>query len=70
MFQFVQSRPELLRDRWIVYSTGPWDSTFFSAAGCDVVNGLKVRAGPQSSSCAGLYGGAAGSHESKRVAPC
>ena len=41
VFQFVQSRPELLRDRWIVYSAGLWDSTFFSAAGCDVVNGLK-----------------------------
>ena len=41
VFQFVQSRPELLRDRWIVYSTGPWDATFFSAVGCDVVNGLK-----------------------------
>ena len=41
VFQFVQRRPELLRDRWIVYSTRHWDSTFFSAAGCDVVNGLK-----------------------------
>ncbi len=41
LFRFVHSRPELLRHRWIVYSTSYVDSTFFSAVGCDVVTGLK-----------------------------
>jgi hypothetical protein len=41
LFRFVRARPELLRHRWIVYSASPPDSTFFSAVGCDVVNGLK-----------------------------
>jgi hypothetical protein len=41
LFRLVHSRPEFLRQRWIVYSGSPPDSTFFSAVGCDVVNGLK-----------------------------
>jgi hypothetical protein len=41
LFRFVRARPELLRDRWIVYSQGHIESTFFSAIGCDVVTGLK-----------------------------
>jgi hypothetical protein len=50
LFRFVQSRPELLRHRWIVYS-GPVnalhpldpiaDLGLFSAVGCEVVTGLK-----------------------------
>ena len=69
VFQFVQSRPELLRDRWIVYSTRHWDSTFFSAVGCDVVNGLKYVPDLKALAVLDPTGGAAGSHESKRVAP-
>lgn len=39
LFQFIQSRPELLRHRWIVYSYP--ESTFLGALGCDVVTGVK-----------------------------
>ncbi|MGH9627438.1 MAG: DUF7657 domain-containing protein, partial [Bryobacteraceae bacterium] len=41
LFRFVHSHPELLRDRWIVYSDTFADSNFFVALGCDVVTGLK-----------------------------
>ena len=41
LFQVVRSRPELLRHGWIVYSESFPDSTFFTALGCQVVNGLK-----------------------------
>jgi hypothetical protein len=41
LFRFVHSRPELLRDRWIVFSGTLPDSTFFSAVGCEVITGLK-----------------------------
>jgi hypothetical protein len=41
LFRFVQSNPELLRHRWVVYSASAPDATFVSAVGCDVVNGLK-----------------------------
>jgi hypothetical protein len=41
LFQFVHSRPELLRDRWIVYSGSIVDPGFLSAVGCDVFTGLK-----------------------------
>ena len=41
LFQFIHSRPELLRSRWVVYSDTWMDSGFFTAVGCDVVTGLK-----------------------------
>jgi hypothetical protein len=40
LFQFVHSRAELLRDRWIVYSPSPTHPGFFNAVGCEVVTGL------------------------------
>jgi hypothetical protein len=40
-FQFVHGRPELLRDRWIVYSASIVDPGFVSAVGCNVMTGLK-----------------------------
>jgi hypothetical protein len=40
LFQFMRSRPELLRGRWIVYSMSLAHPGFFNAVGCEVVNGL------------------------------
>jgi hypothetical protein len=41
LFRFVHDRPELLRERWIVYSGSIVDSGFVSAVGCNVLTGLK-----------------------------
>ncbi len=40
LFEFVHTHPELLRDRWIVYSGAVPHSGFFNAVGCEVVTGL------------------------------
>lgn len=41
LFQFVHSRPELLRERWLVYSDAVPDSGFLSSVGCDVLTGIR-----------------------------
>ncbi len=41
LFRVVQGSPDLLRHRWIVYSESVAATGFFSAVGCEVVNGLK-----------------------------
>lgn len=41
LFKFVQARPELLRQRWIVFSDSFTHSDFFSAIGCEVITGLR-----------------------------
>jgi hypothetical protein len=40
VFEFVRSRPELLEDRWLVYSRAWTDPGFFNAVGLDVLTGL------------------------------
>jgi hypothetical protein len=40
LFRFMQGRPDLLRQRWIVYSPSVPDAGFFTAVGCDVLTGL------------------------------
>jgi hypothetical protein len=40
LFQFMQSREELRRDRWIVYSPSVTHPGLFNAVGAEVVNGL------------------------------
>jgi hypothetical protein len=41
LFRFVQGHPELLQQKWIVYSPSVVDAGVFMAVGCDVVNGMK-----------------------------
>lgn len=41
IFQTVQSRPELQRGKWLVFSQDPTAVGFFGSLGCDVYNGLK-----------------------------
>jgi hypothetical protein len=41
LFRFIHGSPELLRHRWIVYSESVAATGFFTAVGCEVVNGLK-----------------------------
>jgi hypothetical protein len=42
LFRFIRSHPDLLRDRWIIYADSHVYPGFFTAAGCDVVTGLKI----------------------------
>jgi len=41
LFRVVQGSPELRRHRWIVYTGSVAATGFFSAVGCEIVNGLK-----------------------------
>ena len=41
LFRVVQASPDLRRHRWIVYTESVAATGFFSAVGCEVVNGLK-----------------------------
>ena len=41
LFRVIQGSPDLLRHRWIVYTESVAATGFFSAVGCEIVNGLK-----------------------------
>ncbi len=41
LFRFMRNHPELLRSRWLVYSSSAWHSGFVSAVGCEVMTGVR-----------------------------
>jgi hypothetical protein len=41
LYKFVQSRPRLLRGKWIVFADSFIRSSFFRAVGCDVYTGMR-----------------------------